>query len=73
MSDRTPKQNFLDMARGIVPDYILQYGFLPRKDSLHPLPLTLVIPSFANGWRWTEEKVDPFGPELWSLSRIIFC
>ena len=61
MSDRTPKQNFLDMAQGIVPDYILQYGFFPRKDSLHPLPLTLVIPSFANSWRRTEEKTDHFG------------
>ena len=59
--DRTPKQNFLDMAEGIVPDYIMQYEFIPRKDARHAPPLCLLIPGIANDWRKTEEKLDPFG------------
>lgn len=59
--DRTPKQNFLDMAKGVVPDYIMQYEFFPREGAKHAPPICLVIPSIANDWRRKEEKVDLFG------------
>jgi hypothetical protein len=58
---RTPKENFLDMSKGIVPDYIPQYSFFPSEDSKRAMPVCLLIPALANDWRKTEEKVDLFG------------
>ncbi len=58
---RTPKQNFLDMSKGIVPDYVPQYSFFPAKDSKRACPLALIIPAVANDWRKTEDKIDMFG------------
>ncbi len=49
------------MAKGVVPDYIMQYEFFPREGAKHAPPICLVIPSIANDWRRKEEKVDLFG------------
>ncbi len=49
------------MSKGIVPDYIPQYGFFPSKDDIRPLPISLIIPAVANDWRKTEDKIDMFG------------
>ncbi len=61
ISTRTSKENFLDMSKGIVPDYIPQYSFFPSKDAIRPLPVSLIIPAVANDWRKTEDKIDMFG------------
>ncbi len=37
MSDRTPKQMFLDMAKGIQPDRLLQYCYMPNPYAKYPL------------------------------------
>jgi len=37
VSDRTPKQMFLDMAKGIQPDRMLQYCYLPNPYAKFPL------------------------------------
>lgn len=58
---RNAKQNFLDMSKGIIPDYIPRYSFFPQKDAMHAPPLCLLIPGIANDWRKTPEKVDMFG------------
>ncbi len=57
---RSPKQNFLDMANGIVPDYIPQFSFFPKVGEKFA-PVSLIIPAIANDWRKTEEKIDMFG------------
>ena len=60
-NERTPKENFLDMSRGIIPDYIPRYEFFPKKGSKREVPLCLIIPGIANDWRRTEDKIDMFG------------
>ena len=63
--ERTPKQNFLDMAKGIPSDYLLQFAYGPNPYSKRPLMNMFCGPGFLNQHRSPEG-----GKDIWGVNYV---
>ncbi|MDD7388785.1 MAG: uroporphyrinogen decarboxylase family protein [Lachnospiraceae bacterium] len=66
MSERTPKQNFLDMAKGICPDYIPMYSYGPNPFRTDVAPNGMIGPGFLN-----EKRTPQGGYDIWGVHYVV--
>ncbi|WKY42830.1 uroporphyrinogen decarboxylase family protein [Eubacteriaceae bacterium ES2] len=64
-SVRTPRENFLDMSKGIPSDYLLQFAYGPNPYSRRPLMSMFCGPGFLNQHRSPEG-----GKDIWGVNYV---
>ena len=66
MAQRTPKQNFLDMSKGIMPDYIPMLSYGPNPYRTDPAPNGMFGPGFLN-----EKRTPDGGYDIWGVHFVV--
>jgi hypothetical protein len=61
MANRSPKENYLDMARGIAPDYLLQFSAGINSFATNPSPCMPWSPGFLQEYKAHKRAKDVWG------------